>query len=155
VGAAWETKRWFSERWVALSKWIITEKSEYFPILLWGTETEKKLAESIRAETSIPIAPPLSLKEALALVQMSYLVVSGDTFALQAACALSIPIVGIFGPTNPKRNGAFDPRDKCAFHEMSCSYCYKRKCSTIECLKKITPEEVIELCSERLRLNVR
>jgi lipopolysaccharide heptosyltransferase I len=151
VGAAWETKRWFSEGWIELSKWIISEKSDSFPLLLWGNEIEKELAESIKTETSISVAPPLSLKEVLSLIQMSSLVISGDTFALQAACAFSVPVVGLFGPTNPKRNGPFDPKDKVAFHEITCSYCYKRKCPSLECLRKITPEEVIELCSERLR----
>ncbi len=151
VGAAWETKRWFSGGWIELSKWIISEKSDFFPLLLWGNEIEKELAESINAETSISIAPPLSLKEVLSLIQMSSLVISGDTFALQAACAFSIPVVGLFGPTNPERNGPFDPKDKVIFHEISCSYCYKRKCSSLECLKKITPEKVIELCSERMK----
>jgi heptosyltransferase-1 len=87
----------------------------------------------------------MTIKEVMALVKESSLLISGDTFALQAACALSRPVVGIFGPTNPGRNGPFSPEDKVAFHEIPCSFCYKRKCSKLECLKKISAEQVASL----------
>ncbi len=152
VGAAWETKRWFPERWIELIKRL--KRKEYFPILLWGTEEEKSLAQQISQETQVPLAPFLTLKEVMALVKQASLLISGDTFALQAACAFSRPVVGLFGPTNPRRNGPFSLQDRVAFHELECSYCYKRHCSNLECLEKITPEEVAALSLERLAKNV-
>lgn len=150
VGAAWETKRWFAERWIELIK-ILNEKNlDLFFLLLWGTETERALAEDIRAKTDLAIVPPLSLKEVMALIKEAELLISGDTFALQVACALSRPVVGLFGPTTPKRNGPFNEQDKVAFHEMECSHCYKRKCSNLKCLKNITPQEIAGLCLQRL-----
>ncbi len=150
VGAAWETKRWFSERWNELIR-ILNEKNlNLFFLLLWGTETERALAEEVRAKTDSAIVPPLSLKEVMALVKEADLLISGDTFALQVACALSRPVVGLFGPTTPKRNGPFNDKDRVAFHELECSHCYKRKCSSLECLKKITPQEVAVLSLQRL-----
>lgn len=152
VGAAWETKRWFPERWIELIERL--KRKEFFPILLWGTEEEKSLAQVISRETQAPLTPFLTLKEVMALVKQASLLVSGDTFALQAACAFSRPVVGLFGPTNPRRNGPFSLQDRVAFHEIECSYCYKRRCSSLECLKKITPEEVAALSLERLVKNV-
>ena len=151
VGAAWETKRWFPEKWVELIE--IMKTKEFFCLFLWGNEEEKALATEIHEKTQIPLAPFFSLKEVMALVKESSLLVSGDTFALQVACALFRPVVGIFGPSNPRRNGPFGPRDKVAFHEMECSNCYKRKCPTIECLKKITPQEVAALSHQLLKEN--
>lgn len=151
VGAAWETKRWFPEKWVELIEMMKTK--EFFSLLLWGDEEEKALATEVHKKTQVPLAPFLSLKEVMALVKESSLLVSGDTFSLQVACALSRPVVGIFGPSNPRRNGPFSPRDKVAFHEMECSNCYKRKCPTIECLKKITPQEVAALSHQLLKEN--
>lgn len=151
VGAAWETKRWFVENWVKLIEMM--KKKELFPLLLWGNEEEKALAAEIQKKTQTPLSPFLSLKEVMALIKESSLLVSGDTFALQAACALSRPVVGIFGPTNPRRNGPFSPDDKVAFHELKCSYCYKRKCVSLECLKKIAPEQVAALGLQLLEEN--
>jgi ADP-heptose:LPS heptosyltransferase len=151
VGAAWETKRWFPEKWVELIEMMKTK--EFFSLLLWGNEEEKSLATAVHEKTQVPLAPFLSLKEVMALVKESSLLVSGDTFSLQVACALSRPVVGIFGPSNPRRNGPFGSRDKVAFHEMECSNCYKRKCPTIECLKKINPQEVAALSHQLLKEN--
>lgn len=140
IGAGWETKRWFPERWIQLIERL--KKKEFFFLLLWGTEEEKAMALTVNKKTNVPLAPFLSLKEVMALAKKASLLISGDTFALQVACAFSRPVVGIFGPTNPRRNGPFSLQDRVAFHELECSYCYKRRCSSLECLKIITPEEV-------------
>jgi heptosyltransferase-1 len=153
VGAAWETKRWYPERWVALVKTLQSRRDDLSFLLLWGKPEEKELAENVNAGSGISIAPPLSLKEVIALVKEADLVVSGDTFALQAASALSKPVVGLFGPSNPRRNGPFSTHDRIAFHEMECSSCYKRKCSDLKCLDKITADEVAALCLESLEEN--
>jgi len=152
VGAAWETKRWFPDRWVRVIQELARE--DLFALLLWGTEDEKQLALEINNQTNVPLAPFLSLQEVMALVKQATLLVSGDTFALQVACAFSRPVVGIFGPTNPRRNGPFGFHDKVAFHELQCSYCYKRSCSTLECLKAIQPDEVARLSLEILEKHV-
>lgn len=149
TGAAWETKRWFPEKWVSFIERIRNDQT--FLLLLWGNDEEKELASQVSEKTRIPLSPLFSLKEVMALIKESSLLVSGDTFALQVACAFSRPVVGIFGPTNPQRNGPFRSQDRVAFHRLSCSYCYKRNCSSLECLKKITPEEVAALCLESLK----
>ncbi len=150
VGAAWETKRWFAACWIELIRKLNEMNMDLFFLLLWGTNVERALAEQIHTKTNTAIAPQLSLKEVMALVKEADLLISGDTFALQAACAFSRPVVGLFGPTTPKRNGPFSELDKVAFHELECSHCYKRKCSELECLKKITAEEVAMLSLQRL-----
>jgi lipopolysaccharide heptosyltransferase I len=140
VGAAWETKRWFPEKWIELIPKV--DMSAAFPVLLWGNEDEKRLAETIAEKTGVRAVPFLSIKEVIALLRLASLVFSGDTFALQAACALDVPVVALFGPTNPRRNGPFRERDKVIFHERDCSPCYKHECSNPECLQAISTEEV-------------
>jgi heptosyltransferase-1 len=152
VGAGWESKRWFPEKWVDLIEKL--KRPEIFPLLLWGNEYEKSLAEYIGQKTNTLLTPFLSVKEVMALVRKASLLVSGDTFALQAACAFCRPVVGIFGPTNPRRNGPFNDKAQVAFHELECSYCYKRSCSHLECLKAITAEEVARMSLRVLERNV-
>jgi len=153
VGAAWPTKRWFPERWAELAVKLKEAETDLFPLLLWGSEEEKTLAEAASHEASLPMTPALDIPEVMALVKEASLVVSGDTFALQVACAFGRPVVGLFGPTTPERNGPFDPKDKTVFHEMDCSHCYRRTCKHLSCLEKITPEEVAAACLERLEQN--
>lgn len=146
LGAAWETKRWFPEKWSKLIRQ--TRFDDSFPLLLWGNETERKLALEVKERTGVQLAPFLSIKEVIALIQKTSLLVSGDTFALQAACALSVPVVGIFGPTNPRRNGPFHPRDKVVFYKLNCNPCYKRSCSKLDCLHKIMSEDAASAVRE-------
>jgi len=151
VGAAWETKRWFPERWSQLIQKL--GNKENFLLLLWGNEAEKELAVKVNQETGAAMVPSLSLQEVIALVKEASLVVSGDTFALQVACAFFKPVVGLFGPTDPKRNGPFRPQEKVAFHRLECSFCYKRICPRLECLERISADEVASLCLESLEKN--
>jgi heptosyltransferase-1 len=148
VGAAWETKRWFPDRWAAFLEKM--KAKDLFLLLLWGNRDEQRLAEEVGRRSGVPLAPFLSVVEVMALLKESDLLVSGDTFALQAACALAVPVVGLFGPTNPKRNGPFSEKDLVVTHELPCSACYQRSCSSLECLKRIQVEEVVEAALVRL-----
>ncbi len=152
VGAAWPSKRWFPDRWSAVLRSLAP--LGVFPLILWGTEDERALAAAIWEKTGVPFVPFLSIQETMALIAESALLVSGDTFALQLACALAIPVVGIFGPTNPRRNGPFLARDRVIYHEIDCSLCYKRGCESLTCLKAITADEVAENVQRALAKHV-
>ncbi len=148
VGAAWETKRWAPEKWAeSIGQ---ADLSDAFPVLLWGDETEKRLAGEIAEKTGIPIAPFLSIKEVIALLRSAALLVSGDTFALQAACALDVPVVALFGPTSPRRNGPFRERDRALIGEQDCSPCYKHDCSPLRCMQALSPETVAAAVNEAM-----
>ena len=151
LGAAWKTKRWPVDRWVPFLETMKRKRPGFFYILLWGTKEEAAAAAAVNAKTGVPLSPFLSIVEVMALLRQASLLVSGDTFALQAACALGVPVVGIFGPTNPNRNGPFDAADLCAYHRKECAPCYKRECRRAECLEEITSDEVATLALARLR----
>jgi heptosyltransferase-1 len=140
VGAAWETKRWFPDRWAEVIE--KTGRPSVFPLILWGTPIEKAMAKAIHENTGAPVAPDFSIREVLALISIADLVVSGDTFALQAASAFSVPVVALFGPTNPERNGPFSRLDKVVFHPGECNGCYKRSCGNLNCMDSIRADEV-------------
>jgi lipopolysaccharide heptosyltransferase I len=146
VGAAWATKRWFPEKWMEMLAKV--RLSDSFPFLLWGNEEERRLAEAVATKTGVKIAPDMSIKEVIALLRLTSLLVSGDTFALQAACALDVPVVALFGPTNPRRNGPFRKRDKVVSAALACSPCYKHECPTLKCLHAISVEDVATAVEE-------
>jgi len=146
VGAAWKTKRWFPEKWIELIE--NAHLPEAFPVLLWGSKDEGSLARTVAAKTGVGVAPFLAIKEVIALMGLASLVVSGDTFALQAACALDVPAVALFGPTNPRRNGPFRDRDKVIYEDLECSPCYRHECSTLECLQTISVEKAVAAVTE-------
>lgn len=148
VGAAWATKRWLPERWTETLHKI--DRTRMFPVLLWGTSDEQRMAAEIGVAARIPLLPFLSLEETFALFKKADVLVSGDTFALQAACAVGLPVVALFGPTNPLRNGPFTPRDRVVYHELPCGRCYRRTCPNPKCMAAIEADEVVRAVDEVL-----
>ncbi len=148
VGAAWESKRWPADRWAELLPSLV--RKDLFPLLLWGNGAEKETARAIADRTGVPAAPFFTIPEVLALIAASGLLISGDTFALQAAGALDVPVIGLFGPTNPKRNGPFRERDRTAQSSMDCRPCWKRECPTTACMSAISAADVFGLVREVL-----
>jgi heptosyltransferase I len=68
----------------------------------WGPG-EEELARA----TGARLAPRTNLRELAQLLRDASLVVGGDTGPLHLAAALGTPVVGLYGPTNPARNGPY------------------------------------------------
>jgi lipopolysaccharide heptosyltransferase I len=71
-------------------------------VAVWGPG-EESLAAAIGCE----LAPATSLRELAWLLKRARLVIAGDTGPLHLAAALGTPVVALFGPTDPRRNGPF------------------------------------------------
>jgi heptosyltransferase-1 len=72
---------------------------------------EEPLAETVRA-TSAGTAIPLkcTVGELLAITRRAHLFIGGDTGPMHLAAALRVPVVALFGPTRPERNGPYGTR---------------------------------------------
>jgi heptosyltransferase-1 len=104
-GAGWGAKRWPVERYAAVAKGLVKRGLR---VLVNAGPGEEPLAEAIRIGTggaTTGITPRLD--QLIALTRRIALCVAGDTGPLHLACALSRPVVGIYGPTDPSRNGPF------------------------------------------------
>lgn len=104
-GAGWGAKRWPVERYAAVAKGLVQRGLH---VLVNAGPGEEPLAEAIRKGTdgaATGIAP--TLEQLIALTRRIALCVAGDTGPLHLACALGRPVVGIYGPTDPSRNGPF------------------------------------------------
>ena len=94
---------------------------------------------------------PTTLLELLELLRRVRLMVSADTGPLHLACALKTPVVGIYGPTDPARNGPFSPADVVVRRTPLCSPCHRRRCSLHEgAMEAITSIEVLRAIDRRL-----
>jgi len=71
-------------------------------VAAWGPG-EEELAKA----TGARVAPRTNLRELACLLRDAALVVGGDTGPLHLAAALGTPVVGLYGPTNPARNGPY------------------------------------------------
>jgi heptosyltransferase-1 len=107
-GAGWGAKRWPVQRYDAVAQGFIDLG---FRILVNAGPGEEKLAEVIARGTDGAAIPlNCTLAQLVAITRRVSLVVAGDTGPLHLACALGKPVVGIYGPTDPSRNGPFGTR---------------------------------------------
>jgi heptosyltransferase-1 len=151
-GGSWETKRWSPEKFGRLA--VEIERVFLLPsLVIWGPGEEGLARDIARVgKDAVRIAPPTSLRELVPYLRKARLVVSGDSGPLHLASACGVPAVGIFGPTDPARNGPFGEGDEVVWKEVSCSPCYKRRCpgyGTV-CLRTIEVEDVLAAVRKRL-----
>ena len=77
--------------------------------------------------------------------------VSGDTGPLHIAAAVGTPIVGIYGPTRPERNGPWSPDDIMVSRDAVCQCHHQRRCTPRRrCLLDIEVAEVLDAVERRL-----
>jgi heptosyltransferase-1 len=101
-GAGKPEKLWPVERFAVLARELGDRA-----LAAWGPG-EEELARAIGAE----VAPPTNLRELAYLLLHAKLVIGGDTGPLHLAAALQTPVIGLYGPTNPGRNGPYGQLDR-------------------------------------------
>lgn len=110
-GGGWQSKRWAPEDYAA----VIRRMAEEFPgeFLLTGSPDEEPVIEEIRRASETPRAHyfPSTVTQFIALARRASLFVGSDSGPLHLAAAVGTPIVAIYGPTDPARNGPFSSQD--------------------------------------------
>jgi heptosyltransferase-1 len=94
---------------------------------------------------AIPLAT--SLEQLIALTRRIALFIAGDTGPLHLACALRRPVIGIYGPTDPSRNGPFGTSFRVLRSPLS-RRDHTRHPEPEPGLLTITPDEVLRAADE-------
>ncbi len=146
-----EWKRWHIAKFAELSDRIEAEWG--LPVVFIGGPGDTPLEQQLQTLKQRPLRSLIgrtSLKEAMAIVEMSAVHLCGDTGTAHIADALSVPCVALYGPTNPDRTGPFGQRERVLYKRPLCRQCPPDRCVDRECLQWITVEEVFEKVRETL-----
>ena len=150
-GAAWPNKRWPPARFGAVAA-LIAREFGWRSLVLWGPG-EQELAHEVVATSggAAEISPPTTITDLFGVARTARLMISGDTGPLHIAGAVNTPIVALYGPTRPERNGPWGLSDVALSRVHQCSCLYERKCRKAErCIDDISVAEVISAVQRRV-----
>jgi lipopolysaccharide heptosyltransferase I len=150
-GAAWPNKRWPPSRLAAVAV-ALRERHGLMSAVLWGPG-EEGLARDVAAGAAgaAVVSPKTTIADLVALARGAAIMVSGDTGPTHIAAALGTPLVGIYGPTRPARNGPISPDDETVSRDATCQCHHRRRCTRAEmCLLDIDVAEVMAAVERRL-----
>ena len=150
-GAAWPNKRWPPERLAGVAA-ALRGRRGLRSVVLWGPG-ERELGEQVVAEAggAAVLAPETTIADVVALTRAAAIMISGDTGPTHIGAAVGTPIVGLYGPTRPERNGPWLPEDVTVSRAAICRCHHLRRCKLdTMCLLDIHVDEVITAAERRL-----
>jgi heptosyltransferase-1 len=153
-GAAWPNKRWPAERFGQLARWL-RDRHGLASVALWGPGEQLLADQVVRTSDGAAVAaPPTSLADLVAIAAEAEVMVSGDTGPTHVASAMGTPVVALFGPTSPDRNGPWVEADESVSRYATCECHYQRVCrhgtGDAWCLGSIGEAEVRDAIDRRL-----
>lgn len=162
-GAGWETKRWPAEYFGRLAARIARDLGRSV-LLTWGPG-EEALIEQALGEVPADVrphvhrAPRTTLREFVALLDRCLVMVGGDTGPVHLAAARGVPVVAIYGGSDPKRNSPLGHKLVRVLDnpEVECYPCWQVRCDNPppRCLTTIAPETVLQAIRETLDIRCR
>jgi lipopolysaccharide heptosyltransferase II len=149
-GGGWVSKQWPAESFGALAAGL--RERGFTPLVTFGPGEDGLADAVVRASRDTALRGfGTTLLEYVELARRARLVIAADTGPLHLACAVGTPVVGIYGPTDPARNGPFAAQDRVVRKAPACAPCHKRVCPTHEgVMRTIGVEEVLAAAQDRL-----
>jgi heptosyltransferase-1 len=142
-GGGWAGKLWPAERYGELCR-EVEKRFGLRGLLIGGAGEEKLAAAAISvAASATPIRFPTALAELMAVLARARFVVGGDTGPLHLAAALGIPVVGLYGPTDPAQTGPYTKKAVIVRNARPEETSYRFSASPSRAMLSISVEQVI------------
>ena len=145
AGASYgSAKCWPPSRFADLANRLQSESDA--DVILFGTAAEAAVTRAISAELRRPpidLTDKTSIADLPSLLSQCHLFIGNDSGAMHVAAGVGLPVVAVFGPTDPHGTAPVTPRCTIVQQKPYCSPCFLRHCPTDHrCMRAITPEMV-------------
>lgn len=142
-GGGWRSKCWPAEQYGHLHRRFVAEH-KLRAVVSYGPG-EKSLAESVRlvAGEPEPFVLGMDLAQLIAAIARAKFVVAADSGPLHLAAALGRPVVGLYGPTDPARNGPYGERAVVIRNSTAAETTYKRGAEYAPSMVSIQVDQVM------------
>lgn len=115
-------------------------------VILFGTAAETQVTSAIAAgmkRAPIDLAGKTAIADLPALLSQCHLFIGNDSGAMHVAAAVGLPVVAVFGPTDPEGTAPVTPRCTIVQEKPYCSPCFLRRCPTDHrCMTRVSPDAV-------------
>jgi heptosyltransferase-2 len=143
-------KRWPAEKYAELAS--LLQSRMRAQIIITGSAEETHLAEAISScvsEGSYILTGKTTLPRLTSLLSLSDLLVTNDSGPMHLANMLKVPLVALFGPTEPARTGPYWKPATVIHKGAPCWPCSYKECPfDHRCMMDISPEEVFQACQK-------
>jgi len=146
-------KRWLPERFAAVAAAISAQSKAKW--ILFGTKSDQALGETIATalgENCINRIGQTTLDQLIEELRGCRALLTNDTGTMHLAALLRVPVVAIFGSTEPALTGPLGNRHTIVRRHVECSPCFLRECPIdFRCMKEVKTQEIIDAVLSILR----
>lgn len=151
----WKSKRCDSVKFAEIGD-AIAKKYNAKIIILWGKEdlNDAKEIQSLM-KLSSTLIPETNINQLGAFLAKCDLVIANDSGPMHIASALKTPVLGLFGPTDPKLQGPFGEQNEwIRLEELDCIGCNLLECPIHhECFKNLSIDKILDKIDNLLNKN--
>ncbi len=138
-------KQWPAHHYASLA---YKKQQQGWQVWIFGSEKDNDIAQQINhllTEKAVNLCAKTQLSEAIDLMSLSSAVVSNDSGLMHMAAALKVPIIGVYGSTDPNFTPPLGNNSAVCSLNLACSPCFKRICPLghTHCLENLKPEQVL------------
>jgi heptosyltransferase-2 len=147
------TKRWLPERFAEAAKKIAQQRDLQW--MLFGTKKDAAIGAEIckvLGDRCTNRIGQTTIEQLIDELRECRLLLTNDTGTMHLASLLGLPVVAIFGSTEPRLTGPLGDGHIVLRHQVECSPCFLRECPIdFRCMKEVSVEEVVEAALSILR----
>ena len=142
-------KCWAPEKFAAVANRLMTKFDA--DVILFGTASEAAISSAIGDAMRRPpvhLTGKTSIAELPALFSQCHLFIGNDSGAMHVAAGVGVPVVAIFGPTDPNGTAPVTPACTIVQEQPYCSPCFLRRCPTDHRCMKLVSVEAVETAAQ-------
>lgn len=137
---------------------LVKELEQFADVYLIGGLAEQRDLQLLAAAANLPnkriLAGRINLQELAALLKQMAVMLSVEAGSMYLAQAMNVPVVALFGPTNPHIYGPRGNHDIIMTQKLACQPCKKNHgCMDNRCVEEIPDEEIIANVCSRLYIH--
>jgi heptosyltransferase-2 len=143
---SWPTKRWMARGFAEVGSHFADGYGYGWDVVVVGGPDDAEIAGQVTSLANGKIANlqgELSFDELYELLKAANLFITNDSGPMHLGVAAKVPIVAIFGPTNPEICGPISDNSTVVRGEIDCLCCYLKDCDHLSCMTSLKPEAVI------------